>query len=120
MATFTKVLLSGSTNGKPIKVVATATAGTTLHTAVTGTTSIDEVWLWCANTTNGALTLTVEWGGVTDPDNLLTKAYSIPANSAPTLIAPGLPLNNALVIAAFASSANVLTVTGFVNRITPS
>ncbi len=40
MATYSKVLLSGSTNGKQIKVAATATPGTTIHTAVTGTTSI--------------------------------------------------------------------------------
>ena len=31
--------LSGSTNGMPIKVVATATLGTTIHTAVSGTTA---------------------------------------------------------------------------------
>lgn len=117
MATFTKVLLSGSTNGKPIKIAATTTPGTTLHTAVSGTSSIDEVWVWVTNTSNAAVTLTVEWGGATDPDFLLTKAYSIPANSAPTLIAPGLPMNNGLVIGALASSANVLTATGFVNRI---
>ena len=36
MAT-TKEPLSASTNGKHIKVAATATAGTTIHTAVTGT-----------------------------------------------------------------------------------
>ena len=33
MATFTKLKLSGSTDGKAIKVAATATAGTTIHTA---------------------------------------------------------------------------------------
>jgi hypothetical protein len=31
MATFTKQILSGSTDGKAIKVAATATAGTLLH-----------------------------------------------------------------------------------------
>lgn len=33
MATYAKVFLSGSTNGKAIKVVQTATAGDTIHTA---------------------------------------------------------------------------------------
>ena len=37
MATFTKKKLSGSTDGKPIAVAATATPGTLIHTAVTGT-----------------------------------------------------------------------------------
>jgi hypothetical protein len=32
MATFTKQVLSGSTDGKAVKVAATATAGTLLHT----------------------------------------------------------------------------------------
>ena len=36
MATYSKELLSGSTNGKGILVVETATAGTLLHTAVSG------------------------------------------------------------------------------------
>jgi hypothetical protein len=40
MATAVKRILSGSTNGKPIKVVATSTAGTTIHTAVAGTTPV--------------------------------------------------------------------------------
>ena len=43
MATFTKTLLSGSTNGKAILVAATATPGTTIHTAVAGTSSLDEM-----------------------------------------------------------------------------
>ena len=33
MATFTKVKLSGSTNGRGIAVAATATLGTTIHAA---------------------------------------------------------------------------------------
>ena len=37
MATFTKTLLSGSTQGRGIKVVATASSGTTIH--ATGTSS---------------------------------------------------------------------------------
>ncbi len=38
MATFSKTKLSGSTDGKQIKVVATSTPGTTIHTGVSGTT----------------------------------------------------------------------------------
>lgn len=117
MATFSRILLSGSTNGEPIKIVATATAGTTIHTAVTGTSSFDEIYLWVTNTDSSARTLTIEYGGVTDPDNLIVKALSIPANSPPIPILTGQVLNNAQVLAAFASSANVLLVTGYVNRI---
>jgi len=35
MATFTKEILSGSTDGRPILVAATASAGTVIHTGPT-------------------------------------------------------------------------------------
>lgn len=115
MATFTKLKLSGSTDGKPIKVVATATAGTTVHTA--HATSLDELWLWVTNTDTTDRTLTIEFGGTTDPDHLILKAVTIPAKSLPIPIITGLHLTNSLVVGAFASSANVLLISGFVNRI---
>ncbi len=117
MASYSKVLLSGSTNGKPVKVVATGTLGTTIHTAVSGTSSIDEIWLWVTNTHTSAVALTIEYGGATDPDCLSPKTYSVPANSPPLLIWGGLPLQNALVVTAFADVASKLLITGYVNRI---
>ncbi len=117
MASYSRQLLSGSTNGKSIKVVAVATAGTTIHTAVAGTTSFDEVYAWVTNTTTAAVNLTIEFGGVTDPDCLICKTVSIPANSPPIPILTGQVLQNGLVIGAFASSANVLLITGYINRI---
>ena len=44
MATYALTTLSGSTNGRLIKVVATATAGTLIHTA--HATSLDKLFLW--------------------------------------------------------------------------
>jgi len=117
MATFTKSKLSGSTNGKPIKVAATATLGTTIHTGVSGTSAWDEVWLWVSNTTTTAVNLTVEYGGATDPDCLICKTVSIPPNSPPIPIITGLLIQNGLVITAFASSANVLLISGYVHNI---
>ena len=117
MATITRQLLSGSTNGKSIKVVATATAGTTIHTAVAGTTSFDEVYAWVTNPDTVVHTLTIEFGGVTDPDNLIVKAITIPPSSPPIPILTGQVLQNSLVIGAFADAANKLLITGFVNRI---
>ena len=117
MATFAKIHLSGSTQGKPIPVAAIATPGTLIHTAIAGTSSYDEVYLLVANLTGAAVTLTLEWGGVTDPDHLLVKQVSIPANSGPIPIAVGQILHNALVVRAFASSASALTITGWINRI---
>ena len=119
MPSYSKALLSGSTNGKPIPVVAVATAGTLIHTAVTGTTSFDELHLWVSNVTGVAATLTIEWGGVTDPGNHLVKAYSIPANSVPIKVCFGMLLNNALICRAFSGTASALNITGYVNQIAP-
>lgn len=117
MATYARILLSGSTNGREIPVVATATPGTAIHTAVTGTTAFDELYLWASNVTAAAATLTVEWGGVTDPGDHMVKAYSIPANSAPIPIATGQVLNNALLVKAFSGTASAINIGGYVNRI---
>lgn len=117
MATYSREKLSGSTNGKSIKIAATATAGTTLHTAVSGTTSWDEVYVWITNTSGSAVNLTIEFGGTTDPDNLIVKTLSIPANSPPIPVLTGQMLQNGLVVGMFASTTNVLLATGYVNRI---
>ena len=118
MATFSRALLSGSTSGAPIPVAATATPGTLIHTAVAGATSFDEVYLWVSNVTAGNATLTIEWGGVTDPGSHITKGLVIPANTGPTLIAAGQSINGGLVIRAFSGTASALNITGHVNRIT--
>lgn len=117
MATYSRVLLSGSTNGKPIPVAATATPGTTIHTAQSGTTGFDEVYAWVSNVTATAATLTIEWGGTTDPGDHMVKAVSVPANSPPIPIVTGQVLNNALVMKAFSGTASALNITGYVNRI---
>lgn len=113
--TFTKQLLSGSTNGKQIKVAATSTPGTTIHTAVSGTTNLDEIWIYAFNSDSSDRVLTIEWGGTTAPDDNIV--VTIPFKAGLLLIVPGLVLQNALVIKAFCSTANVIDVTGFVNRI---
>lgn len=112
--TFTKVKLSGSTDGKMIKVAATATLGTTIHTA--HATSLDEVWLYAVNSDTTNRKLTIEFGGATSPDNLIE--VTIPAESGLVIVVPGLLLSNSLVITAFAATANVVMVGGYVNRIT--
>lgn len=116
MATYSRVLLSGSTNGKAVQIAATATPGTTFHTAVTGTTSFDEVYAWVNNTSASAVNLTIEWGG-TGAANQIVTTLSIPANSPPIPILTGQVMQNGLVIAAFAGTTNVLNITGYVNRI---
>ena len=113
--TISRQLLSGSTNGRGVKVAATATPGTLVHTA--HATSLDEVWLWCVNTDSSARKLTVEFGGTTSPDDLIE--VSIPPESGLVLVSPGLTVTGGVVVRAFAATANVLVVMGHVNRITP-
>jgi len=117
MATYSRILLSGSTNGRAIPVAATATPGTAIHTAVSGTSSFDEVYLWASNVTTATATLTIEWGGVTDPGDHGVKAISIPANSPPIPIMTGQVLNNGLLVKAFSGTASAINITGYVNRI---
>jgi len=118
MAKAYKRKLTGSTDGMPIKVVATATPGTTIHTAVSGTTAgtFDEIWLYAYNGHTTTVTLTIEYGGATVPDQNII--ITLAAKSGLTLIVPGLILQNGLVVKAFASVANVVTLSGFVNSIT--
>lgn len=109
--------LSESTSGRGIKVVATATAGTLIHTVVAGATNFDEVWLWAINSHTAAVDLTIEWGGVTDPDDLITQD-GIPVEDGPILVVPGWVLNGGLAIRAFASSANKIALFGYVHNLT--
>jgi len=117
MATYSRQLLSGSTNGRAILVAATATPGTTIHTAVSGTTSFDEIYAWATNTDTATLTLTIEFGGTTDPNDLIVKTLTLPANSPPIPVLTGQVLNGAVVCRAFAGTANLIIISGFVNRI---
>ena len=118
MVTATKRKLSGSTDGKPILVAATETPGTAIHTAVSGTTpgTFDEIWLWVHNTSASAVQLTIEFGGATAPDQNIVM--SVTARQGLYLAIPGLILQNEATVKAFASTTNVITVTGFVNTMT--
>lgn len=119
MATFSKVVLSGSTQGKAIKVAATASTGTTIHATGTSSSIIDEVWLYAYNSSSSAVTLTIQYGGTTSVDNDIK--LSIPATSGLTLVVPGLILTGtgsaANTVYAYAGTTNVITISGYVNRI---
>lgn len=114
MATYTKLKLSGSTDGKAIKVVQTATAGDTIHAA--HATDLDEIWLYAVNSQVAAVKLTIEWGEAAAPDGNIE--VTIPGESGLFLVVPGLLLTNSLVVKAFADTANVVMLHGYVNRIT--
>lgn len=116
---FNKNKFSGGTDGKGIKVAATATPGTAVHTAVAGTTANtwDELWLWCVNSSAAAVKLTIEFGSATAPDDNIE--VTIPAESGLFLVIPGLILDNGSTVKAFAGTTNVLIVHGYVNEVRP-
>lgn len=124
MAEYQKRRLSESTSGKNIKIVATATAGTLIHTAIDGTDANgnqDEIWLFAVNTSTSDVLLTIEFGGTTSPDDLVP--VTIPAKGTTALdgenaVIRGRVLQGGLEVRAFAASANVINVYGYVNRVT--
>jgi hypothetical protein len=114
--TVDRIPLSGSTDGRGIKIAATSSSGTLLHTAGSGTTNEDVVTLYAYNSSASAVTLTVQWGGTTAVDDDIK--LSIPSLSGLTLVVPDLVLRNSLVARAYAGTTNVVTIHGFVNRVT--
>lgn len=113
MASITKVIPSGSTDGAPIKIGATATAGTLFHTAA-ASPALDEVYLYLTNTDTVDRKVTIEFGGATAPD--FNVVVVVPAQDTILAIA-GVPLTNAKTAKAFAAAANVVNMFGYINRI---
>jgi hypothetical protein len=102
MANATAIIpFSGSTQGQGVKVVATSTAGTLIHT--TGTSA------------------TIEFGGATVPDQNIVQ--TITTKTGMTLVVDGLILlgdgSTALTVKAFAATGNVIVLSGYVMRVTP-
>ena len=113
MATFTKVKLSESTNGRQIKVVQTATAGTLIHTC--HATAQDELTLYAYNGHTADVVLTLELGGVSTPDDTIVQTITF--KTGLTKILDGQPLTGSVAIRAFAPTPNVIMISGYVNRI---
>jgi cyanophycinase-like exopeptidase len=117
--TFSKIAPSGSSYGKGIKITGTsAGASVTFHTAINSGSSYDEIWLYVFNSDTASHVVTVDFGGQTVPDNNIV--LTVQPKAGLVCVVPGLILGGAasLVVDAFADAANVVTMTGFVNRIT--
>ena len=108
----TRIPFSGSTSYRGVKVVATATAGTTIHTA--HATSSDMCWMWAYNSHTADVVLTIERGGTTDPDDHVVLTIPFDAGLVPVL--EGIPITGSLVVKAFAGTASVIALHGYVNR----
>jgi len=115
----TKGLLSGSTEGQAYSVT---TSVTTVHTAPTVATSIDEIWLYATNASAADAVLHVGWGA--NPDTLDDNRIrvTIPTKAGYKLVIPGLILKGnattALEVQVKASAGTAINLTGYVNHIT--
>ncbi len=106
-------------DGLGILVTATATAGTAIHTASSTATTIDEVWLYAYNNHSSSVLLTIEYGGVTAPKDVIKQTLT--AQNGLVLVVAGLLVQgNATpkVIRAFAATGSQISIFGYVNRIT--
>lgn len=121
MATSAKKSLSGSSQGKAIKVAATSSPGTLVHTGPTTRTSnaigtvsdfSHEVWLYASNSDTTARKLTLEWG---DSNGVLE--LTVPAEGGLALLIPGLVIDSAataLTVKAFCATADVISLYGYI------
>jgi hypothetical protein len=106
-------------DGLGILVTATATAGTAIHTASSTATTVDEVWLYAYNNHSSSVLLTIEYGGVTAPKDVIKQTLT--AQNGLVLVVAGLLVQgNATpkVIRAFAATGSQISIFGYVNRIT--
>lgn len=113
---YKKRKLSASADGRGIKVAATASSGTLIHQALPNVAANewDAIWLQAVNTSTTTVKLTIEWGGTTAPDDHIE--VSLPGEAGLKEMIPGLILQNGREVRAFADTANVIVLHGYVHR----
>ncbi len=108
--------LSASTDGQGILIAGTDTGSAdTLHTAVAGTDDHDKIAIWASNNHTADVELTIEYGETTATKTIVK---TIKKKAGLRVVIPGLLLQNAKVVKAFASVASKVTVFGLVERTT--
>lgn len=119
---YTKMALSGAATGLGILVASTGpagTAGTTIHTAVAGSDSIDEIVLYASCLGSSQKLLTLQWGSTTISGSVYPDEidYVITHVSGLQLVCDHQIMNGGLVLTAYAETTNLILIHGFVNRI---
>lgn len=119
MATYTSVLLSGSSNGKLIASTQIVGPGVTLHVPSATIGVHDEVYIWACNNSSHDRLLTLEWGTTALANNV---TFTVPSTGqGPYAIIPGWRItgatNTVSAFAASSSSPGLMVLGGYVNRI---
>lgn len=112
-ATYQIQQLSASTNFLPVSVASTSSSSpTTIH--VVSASNYDECWMDAFNYSAEDAILTICLGGTNAYQRLIKP---IPAGRGLVDVLKGLRFTGGITISAYASSANVISVVGSVNRI---
>ena len=120
MAEFSKILLSGSTDGQGISITATTPGGgTVIHTAVSGPTpgSYDEVWAYAYSTVTTTAQLNMSIGPTTNTGSRWSYTVSAGDPAGLHLVAPGLVISNAMQTKCWVTTADAFRIFGYANRI---
>jgi len=111
MATYTKVILSETSNGEALGIPNTASPGTVVHTSSSTSGDLDEIWIWVTNKDVSNNVVTVEFGGSNEGNRIQEKVEP----SKTILIIPGIPLVNGANVKIYSDSGNI-SAFGYVNR----
>jgi hypothetical protein len=116
MATMSKLPLSATADGDGVNITTASPidgSDTVIHTAGSGTTNFDLVTLFAYNDDTVDRVLHLKWGDSADSIKL-----TIPFQAGLVLVCADLPIADSNTIEASASAVNVVTVYGYVNRVT--
>ena len=117
MATISRNILSGSTNGRPLSLAIDSGTFTTVHTGPTTAADMIEAWVWISNISTSQEIVTIAIGGTADGDKMKIK---VPPEST-VLALPGITIKgdggSGIAITAASTTANKCNATGYINLI---
>ena len=120
MATYSKIPLSQSTNGRAVLVSLSSSPPVLIHRTDTTSTNVDEVWLYASNITNIDSTITLYWGGSAATDVIFTA--TVQAYAGLVILVPGLILTgtgaSSSAVYALCQQPSAIEITGYINKIT--
>jgi len=113
--TYSRQLLSNSTNGRPISVDSTSSPGQSIHTPqTTGTSDREEVYLYAHLLATTDKRVIIHWGGTATADEI---RQDIVDGDGLHVVSPGLTLTGtAATIGAYCTATGLIAISGWVNR----
>ena len=123
MATISKEFFTGCAadqGGTGIALPVDSGTYATIHTTTTTASTLDEIWLYAVNSHSGDLKVTLQFGGVEEPEDYIE--YTVASEAGLVLLIPGLILqgktSTGLILLGACGTGDEVAVYGYVNRIT--